>query len=225
MIDARSRRFTALVLCSAIALCGRRGLHHIVALLSPADRDLPPSACAHAGCAELLADHDPLPWARADTVILSGRSTPPSMLETPIDELARRVAALHPRLVVADTCFGMRLEFAEALVRHGWRGWLVGSTALLPREGIHYPEAFWQRTESDRMRAALLTVRKEFQVTALHLDAAALTAPRRELDCWLRGYDPQRGAEMLDWVDPPLHVVEVDGQRAFIAHVPQERAP
>lgn len=216
----------AMLLCALLSHPrGRRCDGDIVAFVSRDDHDLLPSACARVDCVELQASSTPLPRARARVVILSGRSAPPTMLGVDAEHLARAVASLHPALIVADTCFGLRYEYVDALTRHGWRGWLVGTSTLLPVAGLRYPPAFWRTGDPIAQRAESLRAHEGFEVHAVYVDRARVVAMRRALDQWMSAYDPQRGAELLDWVDPPLHLLSVNGQPAFTAYVPGRQAP
>lgn len=219
--SSRTRRLLVPLMVGAALISGEAPRSDIVVLASIHDHDLPTPPCVALGCGVVAAREAPFSWARAETVVLHGRSDPPEVIGEPVERVAATIRSLNPSLVIAETCFSARLEFAEALVRAGWEGWFVGSTALLPLEGFRYPQTFWSRPRSND-RATWPRAPQGFEAHAMYIDAASVAEARAAFVRWRQSYDPERGATLLDWVDPPMHIIRLGDDRAFVVMVPEE---
>ncbi len=188
------------------------------ALLS--DGALPdPFPCEAPGCLRQTTDRltceADSPRARA--VVVSGHSLPPTYLGLSASALAEGIACFDPDLVVLDTCYGFSSPLLEALLARGVKARIVGARRQVPKLGLRYGPAFFQR-EDPALRGDAID--SEGGVERWRTDALQLAAALHATDQW----SPDQLSARLQRVHPNLvRVPLADSGATALVLVPKER--
>jgi hypothetical protein len=212
--------FLALLLgvCACQQAPGRQ--EPLVSVYSQADAaELQKAPCSDGRCPHLALEDFSCPFgARAEVLVLSGHSLPPSYLNAAPEEVARVARCYRPGLIVLDTCYGFSTPLLTALAEAAPGAWVLGPTYKLPLDGLLYDEGFFQ-AGSPEARARFVRTRSGKPLELWRLDAEALDSALDEVGRWEPAVLEARLARKL----PNLVKVSLPGEATALVPVPPER--
>ncbi|WP_147449999.1 hypothetical protein [Corallococcus carmarthensis] len=191
-----------------------------MAIYSRADvAELQQSPCSDGRCPHVdLEDFSCPSGVRAEVLVLSGHSLPPSYLNASPEDLARVVRCYRPDLIVLDTCYGFSTPLLTALAEEAPGAWVLGSTYKLPLDGLLYDEGFFQ-AGSPEQRARFVRTRSGKALELWRLDAKAMDTALEEVSRW----EPAVLEARLARKHPNLVKVTLPGEATALVPVPPER--
>ncbi|NVJ25699.1 hypothetical protein HUW62_31210 [Myxococcus sp. AM011] len=192
----------------------------VVAVYSRADvAELQQSPCSDDRCPHVALEDFSCPsGVRAEVLVLSGHSLPPSYLNASPEDLARVARCYRPDLIVLDTCYGFSTPLLTALAEEAPGAWVLGSTYKLPLDGLLYDEGFFQ-AGSPEQRARFVRTRSGKALELWRLDAKAMDTALEEVSRW----EPAVLEARLARKHPNLVKVELPGEATALVPVPPER--